>query len=1339
MTSKKKMPVEHRIVLGAVLIMISAWVWTNLPRLAAGQNGALSFFLGTLFALALIFRPKLSNEGFKLPGWGLGLSGIGGSLLAILGMIIPVHQLEWLGILIILYAALAWALPRRYAKDLILAMFLIYWIHPLPSQIFGPIQLEMQSLSVKLSEGLLHALNIRVWGDDLVLRIGPRVFGVPEACSGMKTAVTVFFCGLGVGLLMRFGKWTLLSLLTIGMVQVLLLNVIRISGMVWIGKDKPAGWNEQALHDTMGIFLLLAVGLIHLDAVLIRQWLAYRQRQTVLRVINDEVGEEEEKLRRWPTFWRYAFLWWKPVAVLALLISLATLFYVRLSIAHRAEMIRGVAQGLATFDLENAQRAIQAALVLSPDNDALLLDLARIKVSRGKQEEGLRIIQRKPVQQRTVEERVLEARALLELKRLTETAETVASFPPEARRLPGVALVLTEFYSLLDKPAEVATYAILAARGVGNQERLRSLFPYMATRDLWDTIRLTDSDAPYATAIQGVIAVESRLRIGDSTGAADVLRRAMKNRALEPIFLNPAIRIMRDRPEPEWQTLFESIFMTNLTILKASDLTLAMDGGFSIGRPDIGWLAYTRLTTIAPDDPMLLIAPAEYSRKWFQFRHDALGVGGYGETMVDAKPFFQLAAGQSPWKQLWARIPLANNLGGLITRDGYNQQLKLCLSALKAMEARNALDTRLKLLWGRVLGELGRWDEAHEKLNHFEGKSPRQHALYLTAHAELYKTQGDWEMCFESLAEYVRTEAHPPLTVWLDLAHAAMSLDLGSFAMGCMEEARHDFPESEEWSLAFAGMWSFFGFSEDALFVINNMKKTPHPSIRAKALLATGRITEGQKLILVENLNDLPIPKRQTELLQPAEWTLEWQGGTLTPDDYALERKALKPRQTPFLKALQAKKAAWYEARGQGPSSEVSSWSSLGRDPREKALALGDLTILLLRQNRTNEASTAIAKALEFQPHSTLLNRLNVLIHKTPTTTQLAVSRQPLDSELWLANLVTHVTSGLAPDWVDQEIRKAVNNRLYPPGTLVRAGTFLLRHNFTNAAALSARYAIKEGQGLLPADVLGVMTALKIKDETWALACARAGTEHALEPWPFYKIITGLKLSTKKTDPDLIHALEGLASHYPEESAWVERLGEVYFQSGQTDRALGVLEDALAREAGHKQSLPKTHLLAAEAARREGNIPRAIKILKDAYVRHPTDMSVLNNLIFTLAQDPMYVSEALTLLPTLLKNQNNNFAIHDTAALVYLRAGNLVEAEKHMLQALTLVKKGDYAWLEVYLNAAEAQLRMGKLREAHESLSLIFKSPERSSIIDARARALQDELSRKEREQSKWF
>ena len=1351
------MTTANRLVVFSSLLLVAAWLWVNLPRLAAGQNGVLTFFLGTVFGLLILFRPKNEGEGFKLPGWGLALVGMAGLVFALVGIVIPVHQLEWLGVLCVIYAALAWALPRRYGKDLVIALVLIYWIHPLPSQLFGPLQMGMQWLSVKLSEGLLHIFNVRVWGDGFVLRTGARVFGVPEACSGMKTVVTVLFCGVGVGLLMRFRGWAMAGLLSLGVLQVLILNVIRISGIVWMGMDKPADWNDKVLHDTMGIFLLLAVALIHLDAALLRQWIARRKLRRALRDVNDEVGEDDEKIRRWPVFWRLLFAWWR-VGFMVLLVAFSVLTVVfRLSPHHRVEMVRGVAEGLmTTADMDDALRAIQVGLAIEPGNDELLLDLVRIKLSQGKQEEGLRIIRRKPAANRTLQERILEAQALLELKRYDEVAVVVARFPQESLALPGVAMVLAQFNAVLDKPNQVAIHVIQAARGVGTQEGIRALFPYMASRDLWDSIREADSDLPYRYPLQGVISAEAHLRVNDIAGAADVLRRAMKDRELNPLFLNPVTRVAHEWPESEWVGRFESIFMANLAMLRPADLTLAMEGAFSVGRPDLGWVAYRRLMVIAPDDPMLVIAPAEYGRKWFDFRHEMIGVAAPGKVMVDIKPFLQLASAVVPWRDLWARIPLADELGGIITREGYQRRLKLCLNALEKMETKGSLEFRLQLLWGRVLGELGRWEEAHAKLREFEARSPRRHRDFLIAHADLYKAHSEWEPCFAVLSEYVGAEAHPPLTVWIDLANTAMSLDLGAYAMGCMEEARRDYPESEEWSLAMAGMWSFFGFQEEALFVVNGMKNLPHPSVRAKLLMETGRVVEGQKLILSESLPDYNIPKRQTELLAPAEWALEWRGGRIQDADYERERAAIKDRSIPYLKSLNGLKSAWYAQKGRGATSDIHAWESIGKDDREKALALNELGLLLMRQGRAGEAEAVISRALERKPGWSLLWRLKLVLANDaslatnvaitvrsggglPALTEQAAKACPLDGEIWLANLVAKVSNGVDADWVDKEVARSVADRARSPGTLVRAGDFLGRHNCTNAASVAVRAAIKNGQGLLPAYVAGITCGVRTRDYPWALACARAGAEQALEPWSFYKVIIGLKIRSGQADPDVVKALEGLAAQYPQQSVWAEQLGEIYFRKGQTDRALGVLEDALAREEGKKQALPRTYLLAAEAARREGNLPKAIKILKACRAKYPDDMNVLNNMIFTLAQDTLTVGEALGLLPELLKSKRDDFAVYDTVALVYMRSGDLAKAEEYMKKALGLVKKGDYAWLEVYLNAAEAQVRMGKYKEAKASLDLIMKSPERTPAMDSKARELQNEIAKKEREQSGWF
>lgn len=1349
MTSNSEKPKTARwLVLFSVFVLMASWVWANLPRLAAGQYGVITFFLGTMFALMLVLRKKLEGEGFKLPGWALACIGATGFLFALVGIIVPIHQLEWLGVLFVLYAALAWALPRRSGKDLVFALILVYWIHPLPGQLFGPLQLGMQWVSVKLSEDLLQFFNVRVWGDGFYLRTATRVFGVPEACSGMKTAVTVLFCGAGVGLLMRLRGWSLAGLLMLGMVQALILNVLRISLLVWVGINKPPDWSDKVVHDTMGIFLLLAVGLIHLDAALFNQWGARRRRRQELRVANDEVGEDEDKRRRWPDFWQIMIAGW-PVLV-ALLVTVAVVLGIawRLSPHHRAEMIRGAAEGMMTTgDKENAQRAVQAALVLEPGNDSLLADLARIKISRGQQEEGLRILRRKPLAARGLAERILEIQALLELKRMDEAVNVVGNLPKESYDMPGVALVLAQFNAILDRPEEVARHVVKAARGLGTQEGIRRLFPYMAARDLWDSIRQADSALRYENPVHGMIAAEARLRANDLKGAAEVLRRSLKDFEREPIFLRQVIRMAREWPKSEWSDRFESLFIANLGVIKPNDLIQVMEGAYAIGRPQLGWLAYRRLMTVAPDDPMLLIAPVQYGRQWFLFQHAQLGIAAAGSELVDAKPFFQWASTLPPWRGLWDRIPLAGELGGVVTKEGFQRTLKSCLTALEKAEAKGPLEFRLQLLWVKVLGELGRWDEAHDKLRQFEAAEPKLHRNYLLVHSDLYKAQSDWEACFEALSEYVRDEPHPQLTAWIDLAHAAMALNQGAYAMGCMDEARKDYPESDEWSLAMAGMLAFFGDSEKALHLVGGMSHPPHPSIRARLLMDTGRVSEGQKLITTDNLPDYTGTKRQSGLLPPAEWSLEWKGGRIQEDNYERERKMIKDCAVPYLKTLNGLKISWYEQKGMGLTSDIKFWEAAGNDDREKASALYLLGMLLTRQGRSNEAARVCERALELKPNWCLLWRTRLMTANeggAPTNVlaslaQQAVKACPHDDEIWLANLVAQVRNGADEKWCGAEVARVISEKRCSPGTLVRGGNFLTQRNYTNAAAAAIRSAIKAGKGLLPAYVAGLACAIKMNDYAWALECARAGADQALDPSPYYKTIVLLKSRSGRADADMVRALEGLSSQYPEQSFWAERLGEAYFLKGQTDRALGVLEDALAREKGEKQASPRTFLLAAESARREGNLSRAIKILKVCHARYPKDLQVLNNLIYVLAQDPVSLSEAAALLPELLKGDRDNFAVYDTAALVYSRSGDLVRAEEYMKKALTLVKKGEYAWLEVYLNAAETQFRLGKYKAARESLELIMKTPGRSSAMDARVRELQNELSKKERDNSSWF
>jgi len=62
---------------------------------------------------------------------------LGGTLATVGGLIFGVHQFEWLGVVLVLYACLRWALPARFSLDILLALFLVYWIHPYRGRFSG--------------------------------------------------------------------------------------------------------------------------------------------------------------------------------------------------------------------------------------------------------------------------------------------------------------------------------------------------------------------------------------------------------------------------------------------------------------------------------------------------------------------------------------------------------------------------------------------------------------------------------------------------------------------------------------------------------------------------------------------------------------------------------------------------------------------------------------------------------------------------------------------------------------------------------------------------------------------------------------------------------------------------------------------------------------------------------------------------------------------------------------------------------------------------------------------------------------------------------------------------
>ena len=852
-------PAWSLVVLVAAGILFGGWLIANLPRFAAQPDALIRFVLGIVLAMLLIVRPKpISPTAPEAPpalrpGTAAVLAAAGAGL-HVTGMIMRVHQAEWLGLLMVLFVCLQWALPARYARDTALAFLLLYGVHPLPGQVFGALQLVMQKLSVKGAEWLLQVGNVRVWADGLVLRTGLDRFEVPAACSGMRTAVTVFILTLGLALLRRFGRIETAVLVLLAMAQALILNVLRISLLVAIIPTGGGDANAQMLHDTTGILILMASLLM---AVEVTVWDHLRTRR------RERAGEAdlEERMRLshfppWRTFvirHQYRLL----LAVVLMLLG-AGLAY-RSRPRHRAEMIAAVVESLRNSGrAEEALRALKAreALVpLGPEGD---MEHARLLLLKGDYEGALRRIRHVPAETEVarVEREILRAFAFMGLRQLDEADRVVSGLPENARRDPRVAVILAELAIASDATGDVVNNVLIASQRYANRERIRAMFPYLERRRQWEVILKADGRGPYAHLESALAAAAAHMNLNNAPAVADIMRQVQSRWPADRRMLIPLYFLARKLPGSDWEETFSRVFLT--VVEKESDVEALYDWfefTFAMARPDLAWRLFRRIEHRDPGYPGLMMAAARFGDVWFTFRRQALNMPYVGAMQtVDLKSSCLLVRGLPAWRVLDEHIPL---LSALAVPDRTAQRKRALADALKGFESRwqnQTLSDAMAFEYALALEMDGRPQQAGDRLRELASRKPALAAETRLAMSEIDERQADWPNVYEILRDYPE-DLSPQVTPLLRLTESQINLALGLCAMETARVAREQFPQSSRTIENLARVWEQFGDPEEALFLLSRPSLLRGRDTLERRVFCTGPDATGRRRLSATRTN----------------------------------------------------------------------------------------------------------------------------------------------------------------------------------------------------------------------------------------------------------------------------------------------------------------------------------------------------------------------------------------------------------------------------------------------------------------------------------------------------
>lgn len=255
------------VVLGALywaILRDLVWQWWEDENYSHG-------FLVPLFSAFLVWQRRKRLAALEPAGSWAGLvvllAGIGELLLGDLGgenFLMRSSLIVILAGLVLFH--LGWAFLRLLAFPLLFLFFMV----PLPATVFYAVAFPLQNLAASNAARVLDLLGVPVLLDGNVIHLSQISLGVTEACSGIRSLISLLAVAVAWAAMTLPGAWPMIVLVAATVPITVIANAGRVvtTGLVgqWFGVNYALGF----FHTFSGwlIFLLAFVCLLGVHSVI---------------------------------------------------------------------------------------------------------------------------------------------------------------------------------------------------------------------------------------------------------------------------------------------------------------------------------------------------------------------------------------------------------------------------------------------------------------------------------------------------------------------------------------------------------------------------------------------------------------------------------------------------------------------------------------------------------------------------------------------------------------------------------------------------------------------------------------------------------------------------------------------------------------------------------------------------------------------------------------------------------------------------------------------------------------------------------------------------------------
>jgi exosortase len=193
--------------------------------------------------------------------WGLLIVLLGAvqSIVATLGV---EHFLSRSALIVTLTGAVLLLGGTPLVRKLAFPLFLLCFMVPLPTLIFNSITFPLQIIASQLADAALKVLDIPVLREGNILELPNQRLSVVEACSGIRSLLSLTFLSLVYGYFFEKKMWIRVSLFIATVPIAIIANGSRVTITGILTQIKPE-FAEGFFHESTGwVIFMIALGIL---------------------------------------------------------------------------------------------------------------------------------------------------------------------------------------------------------------------------------------------------------------------------------------------------------------------------------------------------------------------------------------------------------------------------------------------------------------------------------------------------------------------------------------------------------------------------------------------------------------------------------------------------------------------------------------------------------------------------------------------------------------------------------------------------------------------------------------------------------------------------------------------------------------------------------------------------------------------------------------------------------------------------------------------------------------------------------------------------------------------